>query len=119
LRSSKRRNNSSQAKRPHPAPGKSYRVLLLNHETNEDNNFIYIHMYESKAIRGKSIASYEQLRACVGQYGRFSVASGRIPLDRVSDAGQIFEAILHVDVVMTFLSYFKLRCSASACLFKA
>jgi hypothetical protein len=101
-------------------PGEiSYRGLLLNHETNEDVNFIYTHMYESKALRGQSIASYEQLRACVGQYMRFAITSGRIPLERACEKGELFGAILHMDVIKTFLSYFQLRCSASTCLSKS
>jgi hypothetical protein len=69
-------------------PGEiSYRGLLLNQETNEDVNFIYTHIYESKALRGHSIASYEQLPACVGQYVLFAITSGRIPLERACEKG--------------------------------
>jgi hypothetical protein len=101
-------------------PGEiSYRGLLVSHETNEDVKFIYTHMYEAKALRGQSIASYEQLRACVGQFARFSVTSGRVSLEKAWAAGQIFCAVLDMDVVKTFLSYFRLRCSASTCLSKS
>jgi hypothetical protein len=97
----------------------SYRGLHLSHENNEDVRFVYQHMYEAKALRGHSLASYEQFRACIGQFSRFAVVCGLIPLNRVCDAGQLFEAALVMDAVKAFLSYFQLRCAASTVLSKA
>jgi hypothetical protein len=97
----------------------SYRGLGISHLNNEDIKFIFSHMYESKAVRGQSLASYEQLRACAGQYARFAVVCGLIPLARLCDAGFLFNAVLSMDTIKAFLTYFQLRCSASTVLSKA
>lgn len=101
-------------------PGEiSYRGLVVNHENNEDILFIYRHKYEAKAVRGQSLSSYEQMRGCVGQFARFAVVCGLVPLARACDAGHLFRAVLSMDAVQAFLSYFQLRCSASTVLAKA
>jgi hypothetical protein len=102
------------------APGEiSYRGLVVNHENNEDMLFIYRHKYEAKAVRGQSLSSYEQMRGCVGQFLRFAVVCGLVPLARACDAGHLFSAVLSMDAVQAFISYFQLRCSASTVLAKA
>jgi hypothetical protein len=97
----------------------SYRGLGISHLNNEDIKFIFSYMYESKAVRGQSLASYEQLRACAGQYARFAVVCGLIPLARLCDAGFLFNAVLSMDTIKAFLTYFQLRCSASTVLSKS
>jgi hypothetical protein len=97
----------------------SYRGLHVSHENNEDLLFIFKHKFEAKSVRGQSLSSYEQLRACAGQFLRFSVVCGLVPLSRGCDSGRLFYSVLSMDVVQTFLAYFQLRCSASTVLAKA
>jgi hypothetical protein len=97
----------------------SYRGLHVSHENNEDLFFIFKHKFQAKSVRGQSLSSYEQLRACAGQFLRFSVVCGLVPLSRGCDSGRLFYSVLSMDVVQTFLAYFQLRCSASTVLAKA
>jgi hypothetical protein len=52
----------------------------------------------------------------VGQFARFVVVCGLVPLARACDAGHLFRAVLSMYAVQAFLSYFQLRCSASTVL---
>jgi hypothetical protein len=97
----------------------SYRGLHVSHENNEDIHFIFKHKFEAKSVRGQSLSSYEQLRACAGQFLRFAVVCGLVPLSRGCDSGRLFYSVLSMDVVQAFLAYFQLRCSASTVLAKA
>jgi hypothetical protein len=97
----------------------SYRGLHVSHENNEDIQFIFKHKFEAKSVRGQSLSSYEQLRACAGQFLRFSVVCGLVPLSHGCDSGRLFYSVLSMDVVQAFLAYFQLRCSASTVLAKA
>jgi hypothetical protein len=101
-------------------PGEiAYSGLIISHENNEDLLFIYRHKYEAKAIRGQAVTSYDQLRSCAGQYMRFAIVCGLTTLPRACDSGELFRAVLSMDAVQTFLTYFQLRCSASTVLIKA
>jgi hypothetical protein len=101
-------------------PGEiAYSGLFVSHENNKDLKFIYKHKYEAKAVRGQALTSYDQLRSCVGQYMRFAVVCGLTTLPRACDSGELFRAVLSMDAVQTFLTYFQLRCSSSTVLIKA
>jgi hypothetical protein len=109
-----------RGRRERLTPGEvCYRGLQVNQDNNEDLLFIFKHKYEAKAVRGQSLASYEQLRACSGQFARFAVVCGLIPLKKVCDPGRLFQAILSMEAIQAFLTYFQLRCSASTVLAKS
>jgi hypothetical protein len=84
----------------------SYRGLHVSHENKDEIYFIFKHKFEAKSARGQSLSSYEQLRACAGQFLRFSAVCGLVPLSRGYDSGRLFYSVLLMDVVQAFLDIF-------------
>ena len=105
----------------HVRPGgqRPYLGLALSVRNNADLEAIFKSKYEAKYVRGQPITTFHQLRACIGQFARFSVVFRVLRKKEVCESGALFKAVGRLALVKLFLSNFQLRASSSTVLCKA